>query len=205
MFFYPEFYEAGNLNNHLTYELGEILKNPDVKLFDFFYPTYSPEQKARFEKKFKDTYNVRQIGFETFGRFKHQLKVKLNTIMPYYVQLYASELDELLKKYDTEGAFNPLFNVWERTLLDEDNIAESNSENRFSDTPQNKISTLEHFLTTASQDSGKSKHNYKTDNVRYGNIGTMTYSTLINGYRQIFLNIDKQILDECNDLFLGVY
>lgn len=203
--FFLDHWEPAALNNHLTYELGEILKNENVKLFDFYYPTYSTEQKVRFEKKFMDTYKTRQIGFETFGRFKHQLNVKLNLIMPYYVQLYGSELDVLLKKYDKDGAFNPLNNVWERTLLDETNESESQSENRYSDTPQNKLENLDHFLTSASRDNGEAKHEHKTDNLRYGNIGTMTYEQLINGFRKVFLNIDKQIIEECNDLFLGVY
>jgi hypothetical protein len=38
-----------------------------------------------------------------------------------------------------------------------------------------------------------------------GHIGVQTYSDLINSWRTTFINIDQKIIDELNELFMGVY
>lgn len=40
---------------------------------------------------------------------------------------------------------------------------------------------------------------------RRGNIGVTTYSQLLEGYRETFLNIDMEIIDELEKCFLGVF
>lgn len=72
--------------------------------FDFQlteYPLFDESYRATLNKKILDHYRFREIGFETPGRFRHQLKTKLNEIMPYYNQLYNSQLLEV----------NPLYTV----------------------------------------------------------------------------------------------
>ena len=66
-----------------TIELYQMIRDKDFKLFDFDYDFYEEEAKAKFEEKFIDTYMFHEIGFETVLRFKHNLKARLNIIMPY--------------------------------------------------------------------------------------------------------------------------
>ena len=58
--------------------------------FDFDYPMPA-EMKPIFEELFIDTYFYRDINFDTYNMFKHQLKAKLRLLMPKYLQLYTSE------------------------------------------------------------------------------------------------------------------
>lgn len=49
--------------------------------------------------------------------------------------------------------------------------------------------------------SGTQKHKL----TRRGNIGVTTYAQLLEGYRQTFLNIDMEIINELETCFLGVF
>ncbi len=72
------------------------------KIFDVDnIPVYVPEHKTLLFHKILLHYYQREIGFETTGLWKLKLNTKLKEIMPYYNQLYASELLE----------YDPLQNV----------------------------------------------------------------------------------------------
>ena len=72
------------------------------KIFDVQnIPVYVPEHRPLLLKKILLHYYQREIGFETTGLWKLKLNTKLKEIMPYYNQLYASELLE----------YDPLQNV----------------------------------------------------------------------------------------------
>lgn len=75
-----------------TLELRQIENSRNMRVFDFDYDFYNNDLKPVFERKFVDHYFFHEIGFETVQRFKHRLKTKLNEIMPYYSQLYQTEL-----------------------------------------------------------------------------------------------------------------
>lgn len=71
------------------------------KLFDFEYPIFDQNYKKTLETKILQTYYMDEIGFETYGLFKHYLDMEMNNIMPYFNQLYKSELikfDPLINK-----------------------------------------------------------------------------------------------------------
>lgn len=61
-------------------------------VFNFNYDFYDDQFKCDFEKKFIDYYYFYEIGFETIARFQKHLQAKLNVRMPYYTQLYETEL-----------------------------------------------------------------------------------------------------------------
>ena len=72
--------------------------------FDFGmnrYPIFDEAYRAILNKKILDHYRYCEIGSETPARFKHYLNSTLEEIMPYYNQLYRSELLQ----------FNPLYTV----------------------------------------------------------------------------------------------
>ena len=75
-------------------ELREFVEDPLFVLFDFDYPFYSDDltMKEEFENRFIEHYYFHEIGFETVARFKHYLRSRLRDVMPYYSQLYESEL-----------------------------------------------------------------------------------------------------------------
>ena len=78
-----------------TMTINECLNNPLTPLFNFEYPFYVDDEKAKkeFEEKFILYYLNREIGFETFARFQKALERRLVIKMPYYQQLYQTELE----------------------------------------------------------------------------------------------------------------
>lgn len=69
------------------------------------YPIFDESYRNALNKKIVDEYYFREIGQETPERFKHYLNHTMNMIMPYYNQLYKSELlkiDPLSTYRDTE-------------------------------------------------------------------------------------------------------
>ena len=82
---------------NFTIEIREMVTNPLIKgVFTFPYDFYGTEEERKaFEKLFIDHYYFYEIGFETPERFKHQLKAKLNLIMPYYRQLALTEWERV--------------------------------------------------------------------------------------------------------------
>lgn len=71
-------------------------------LFDFNYPLYDPQYKSVLETKIIEHYWFREIGLETYGKFKFFLNRKMNEIMPYYNQLYKSATIEFNPMHDTD-------------------------------------------------------------------------------------------------------
>ena len=63
-------------------------------LFDFDYPMFDENYQKIFETHFIRKFYMREIGFETEGQFKFQLETWLNINMPYFNNLFESELIE---------------------------------------------------------------------------------------------------------------
>ena len=61
-------------------------------IFDFDYPIFSAAYKPGLESKILKHFYTREICAETVGLWKLFLNRKMNEIMPYYNQLYNSEL-----------------------------------------------------------------------------------------------------------------
>ena len=72
--------------------IDAIIDSSKGNIFDFDYPIFDEAYRGVLEKKIIRHYYTREIGAETFGLFQLYLSDKMNEIMPYYNQLYASEL-----------------------------------------------------------------------------------------------------------------
>ena len=81
--------------------INDILDKCIDKVFDFQFPIFDEAYRPVIEKKILKHYYTREIGTETVGLWKHFLDMKMNEIMPYYNQLYKSELLD----------FNPFYEV----------------------------------------------------------------------------------------------
>lgn len=71
--------------------LRDLVSN-GVVIFNDWWDTFIPEHKAELCKKIIHTYYFEQIGSETPEKFVWYLNSQLERIMPYYNQLYQSEL-----------------------------------------------------------------------------------------------------------------
>ena len=185
----------------LTVELRNVLECVD--LWDFDYPTYyKGEQKKAFEQKVNDHFYLRQIGQETVGRFLHMFRARVREIMPYYIQLYESEA--LMKGID-----DPFGNVDITETFEQESTSTGSgaSERKYSDTPQGSITNLESYLTNAetNENNAESNGTVRHTFTKKGNQGVNTYAHDMKELRETFLNIDMQIIEDLNCLFLGVY
>ena len=206
-----------------TLELRHIHQTFKVFNFDYDFYTDSDIIKSKFEEKFIDEYFFHEIGQETVARFQHRLRTRLNKIMPYYKQLYDTELaakdiNFLLNKDLTETfervVTGESSSINDLTVSDhgETNNKESNIENG------NASLELENgSLTNVSKTSlsnNTNSNNTSRDNTNQneittlksqGNIGITSSAELLEKWRSVIINIDQMIIDACDDLFMQVY
>lgn len=80
----------------------QIIAAAIPSVFNFDYPIFDESYRTVLETKILKHYYTREIGLETVGLWKLKLETKLNEIMPYYNQLYKSELLEFNPFYDVD-------------------------------------------------------------------------------------------------------
>lgn len=209
--------------SYITCEQKDSLSIDDIlllthgKIFDFDYPIFDTSYKTVLETKILKWFYVEEIGFETVGLFKLRLNSKMNEIMPYYNQLYKSELikyDPITNKDLTtthEGKNDRLVNRIDKSTMDSDNW------NYYQNTPQSQLEDVKNlnYLTSAQENTTENEQNLTSDETRNttesyinhiaGKDGTATYANMIQEWRRSFLNIDKMIIDDLEVLFMGVW
>lgn len=227
--------------------VDSILERCWNKVFNFDFPIFDENYRQVLCSKILKHYYTREIAHETVGRWKLALNAKLNEIMPYYNQLYKSELLEFNPFYDVDltrsregsGTSNRTSNNTETNSDTSKNVSSgsgtSNTDtlNRFSDTPQNSMDTQgiadgvplttvtkvneDNTTTNESTDTSTrngSKTGTGTENInntdKYietvkGKQGTENYSSLLKKFRETFLNIDMMIIEDCSDCFFTLW
>lgn len=142
--------ESEDANN-----VDSILDKCWNKVFNFDFPIFDENYRQVLCKKILKHYYTREIAHETVGRWKLALNTKLNEIMPYYNQLYKSELLEFNPFYDVDltrsregsGTSNKTSNNTEINSGTSENVSSGSGTNntvtlnRYSDTPQNSMDT----------------------------------------------------------------
>ena len=227
--------------------IDSILDKCWNKVFNFYFPIFDENSRQVLCRKILKHYYTREIAHETVGRWKLALNAKLNEIMPYYNQLYKSELLEFNPFYDVDltrsregsGTSNRTSNNTETNSGTSKNVSSgsgtSNTDtlNRFSDTPQNSMDTQgiadsvplttvtkvneDNTTTNESTDTltrNDNKTGSGTENInntdKYietvrGKQGTENYSSLLKKFRETFLNIDMMIIEDCSDCFFTLW
>lgn len=207
-----------------------VLDKAWSKIFSDF-PIFDEEYRAELCKKILRHYYTREICCETVGIWKLFLSDKMNNIMPYYNQLYQSELLKI----------QPLVSV-ERSVEHKGEGSDSHSSRRsdsnksqttangstdtwsyYSDTPQGGIEGIQNneYLTNATHNTGTDS---TSSTLKGRSSGSETgsgersesYVNKVSGFegnqsemllkfRETFLNIDMMIIDELKDLFFMIY
>lgn len=207
-------------------ELRTIKETANYNLFDFEYELYDNNLKPLFEEKFFEYFYFDEIGYPTVQRFKHMLKSKLHMIMPYYKQLYetelrAKEIDFMLNKDLTETFVRDLTSNATANSTVESTGSNSGINDGFqANTPQSKlVQDIEHYMSSANRDKTSSNYNdnnssnsttsntgrEETTLVSKGNIGITSSAELLEKWRKVLINIDELIFEDMQDLFMMVY
>lgn len=140
-----------------TTELRYLIENNfDIGLKT--YPIFDENYRELLNQKIINHYYFREIGMETAELFKRYLNTTMNEIMPYYNQLYKSELLE----------FNPFYNVDKNIVSDKNinsvsdfigNTTGKNQQN--ADTENTQTNNGKQQTTTAATSVGESVGNSK--------------------------------------------
>lgn len=211
-------------------DIEDVLNKSWMKIFSDF-PIFDENYRSELCKKILRHYYTREICCETVGRWKLFLSDKMKNIMPYYNQLYQSELLKI----------QPLVSV-DRSITHEGSGSETKTTNRngtnssssrtdgstdtwsyYSDTPQGGINGLDSndYLTNATHNIGTdgtstSLNSDTTEQETGTGNRSDSYTDKILGYegnqsemllkfRETFLNIDMMIINELKDLFFTLY
>jgi hypothetical protein len=108
---------AGDVESTGFDNIENIISKSRDKVFNFNYPIFDPTYRVALETKILKHFYTREIAHETVGLWKLKLSAKMNEIMPYYNQLYKSEL----------LVFNPLYDVDYTNKKDDTKTKTSNS------------------------------------------------------------------------------
>lgn len=211
---------------------NEIIDSTFSDIFSFTFPIYDPELKnvvpsienGVFNKKAEELckkiikhYYMREIGFETIELWKMRLEEKLNLIMPFYNQLYASEefnKDNPLENHALEDTSHR--NTTSNNTTDSKETGTMNSTQRMvvQDTPSSRIGDTDYATgitdttnnnTSSGTDNTKSNGNTSDDYTRNVH-GLSNYSKqdMLQRYRENLMNIDENIVRDLYDLFMVV-
>lgn len=152
------------------------------------YPIFSESYRKLLNDKIIQHYMFREIGFETPGLFVNRLNEKMNMIMPYYNQLYASEalkFDPLLNFKSTES------NDVKKGELSTGTTNQSSSQtiSGTTDTTANQTETVLGTVSGAktSKEDGVNKDNY-TDTKTRKDISSDTPQGLLSA-----VNIENEL------------
>ena len=156
-------------------DVEQVIKNCLPKIFDFNFPIFDESYRSVLETKILRHYYTREIGLETVGLWKLKLNTKLNEIMPFYNQLYKSELIE----------FNPLYDVdltRERKIQGTGTKDTENGESREGESHANTSQTSTNNVTENSNDKGNVNGTVDgTQNQNTSGNGTNMYSDTPQG------------------------
>lgn len=184
--------------------------------------------KNKLAKKIVDHYYMREIGFETPALFENRIKARMQELMESYLPVIYSnsiKFDPLVNVDFTEEFQR---NIESESTNNGNSQSTSNSNssglNVNSDTPQGQISKNSILAGNyASQTSASESESGVTDNTTTENNGTAnqnenyikktkgnsgvsaTAQALIKQYRDIIRAVDKEIIEELNDMFMGIF
>lgn len=207
-------------------DIDLVLRSAEPKIFDFEYPIFDENYRHVLNTKILKHYYINEIGLETYALWKLRLNTKMNEIMPYYNQLYKSELYTFNPLYDIDITRQHKVDKTEdsTTSTKDTSTTEQNNGNvhadAYSDTPQGgiagveKLNYLTNYRKVTDDNTLNSKISGNTDTdtgitslesyieTVKGKQGVRNYSDLLKDFRSTFLNIDMQVIDALSDLFM---
>ena len=187
--------------------------------FDFGlknYPIFNETYRETLNNRILNYYYEAEIGFETAELFKFYLNNTMDLIMYKYNILYEKQEQAL------ENIFNNV-NLKENSTRNNKNKintssnSNSNNKNLFQDTPQGQLDFTElenqnwatNYTMNKSNINDTSESEGNNDEIYarqiQGNNGNKYNIDILNEIKNNLMNIDLMIINELNDLFMGIY
>ena len=204
---------AGKTDSVGYSNIDEILEASWNKIFDFSFPIFDENYRKPLCIKILKHYYTREIGEETVGLWKLRLNSRMNEIMPYYNKLYEAWAKEFNPLFDTElTREHKLDRTGNQTGETETNAI---NRNLYSDTPQGSLQNVdsETYLTNATKDIAEGASNYSQDikstdeylETVKGKTSGLSYSKMLDEYKEALINIDMMVIDDLNNLFMMIW
>ena len=188
------------------------------------------QKKKEFENKFLEFYYFDEIGYKAPDRFKQRLKNYLDMGFKKWNERYKTELEverqkinfllnkDLVEERITEG--NATGNSTVNSTNTSNSSNKANNKNTVNDTPDTRFTTTENFATSITTDqttsqstntgtgettSTSNQNNNVTDKfTSKGNIGITSSAELLEKWRSIIIDIDNEIIEEADKLFMQI-
>ena len=202
------------------YELTDFLTDEEIAVIN----QRGTWTKDKLAKKIVDHYWMREIGSETPALFEHNAKVFMTELME----------EKLPLIYSAAIKYDPLVNVDYTETFDAERANQGQASSTGtstgntsgltvnSDTPQtniNKAAILAGNYASSTGASEATDSSTTTGNSSSNENGTESYTKKIKGnsgvsataqrmvvqYRENIIAIDRDIVEECNVLFMGLY
>lgn len=198
--------------------------------FDFGlkdYPIFDEEYRTILNNKILMHYYMDEIGFETAGLFKVYLNSKMNEIMSYYNELYKKQ-NELLLNFDKTTNMTETFKRDNTTDTNtasnstSSNTASGTSKNVYQDTPMSSITeqNIDNYDYASNQEFNKNQNTSSIEDnsnltgkatslenyirTKTGNNGRLYGIEILKMIKNNYMNIDEMIINELQDLFMGI-
>lgn len=201
-----------------TVELIDLVeKGYDVGLSS--YPLFDENYRPTLNRKITEHYAFREIGLETPALFSRFMARKMNEIMKYYNKLYESELIKIdaLTRLDYSEEFDREGNAASTSTAEANGSGSSRDVS--SNTPQgllsmpsieNEVYATNAMIGKTTSDSTSSANNTTDSTDHYikkivGNNAGRTDAQMLKEFRETFLNIDMQIVEELEPLFMQIW
>lgn len=221
--------EAGLNESEGFASVDDIIDNSWNKIFTTKCEFFDEAYRGVICRKILKHYYLREIGAETVGMWKLWVNTKLEEIMPYYNQLYLSAKLEFNPFNDVDLTRKHLLNFDGKTNTKDSGTRDTNTNENgtnyrlYSDTPQGALTGVdsETYLTDATKTTNADTTNTAestettgttdtTNTENYietivGKQGTENYSSLLQKFRDTFLNIDMMVIEEFGELFLNLW
>ena len=195
-----------NFNNENPVGLSHLAGLGHDKIFSFDYDLdESLFSKDSFEINILNNFMERRIGFDTIGAFKLKLQVKIIEILP-QINMMIKTYSELLN----QGLINKTIRTKsENNLYSKDTTgnSETNSEieNSFSDTPQNRINDIKSgsYASDFTFNKSNNKSNVKNEDLSSDDLSLTEEVEKING-DEVLKSI-KTLSKEVKNIYTLVY
>lgn len=201
----------------------KIIEQGKERFFDFDFPWYADDGAGldEFKTMFLETYYMCQIGFETYELFQLNLSKTLRSVMDVYKEKYKI----VSKDIDYLSTHNLLSNTNEQgvglltSTVSDDTIskAKTDTQDINSDNPNITIQTQDYasnmsrgesISENSVKNSGKTVNDNETrsnsTNVTKGYAG-VTPAKIVEEFKRNIININKELVDECQQLFIGLW
>ena len=204
----------------ITMKLKQVIEltNGDIGLYH--YPIFDEKHRAKLNQKIIDNYLNREIAHETIDIFQLAMRNRMNLRMPYFNQLYQSEL----RKIDPFITIDMITESDTANAQDSEGTSTSNTESEgtasgrviVSEFPQTQLSENEDYATNGTDSTNTNAATAKADEENSSKLaGTSSGKSVSKGfqgnqadmlmaYRATFMNIDEMVVLDLEELFMFV-